>query len=104
LFFDQAGGSKAPTVLVITKRFNAIAAWVVGVILREDDIARRAKVMILLSYICLIMFLNCFQILECFIRTAEHLLELQNFNGVMQLIASLSKTEVRVFYLFCFVI
>lgn len=33
--------------------------------------------------------------MECFIRTAEHLLELQNFNGVMQLIASLSKTEVR---------
>jgi hypothetical protein len=33
-------------------------------------------------------------VVECFIRTAEHLLELQNFNGVMQLIASLSKTEV----------
>jgi hypothetical protein len=40
----KAGGTKAPTVLVITKRFNAIAAWVVGVILREDDLARRAKV------------------------------------------------------------
>ncbi len=74
--WTKAGGSKAPTVQVITKRFNAIAAWVVGIILREDDIARRAKVM------------------ENFIRTAEHLLELQNFNGVMQLIASLSKTEV----------
>ncbi len=32
--------------------------------------------------------------MENFIKTAERLLELQNFNGVMQLIASLSKTEV----------
>jgi hypothetical protein len=74
--WTKAGGSKAPTVQVITKRFNSIAAWVVGVILREDDVARRAKV------------------IENFIKTAEHLLELQNFNGVMQLIASLSKTEI----------
>lgn len=61
---------------MITQRFNQIAAWVVGCILREDDLHRRA------------------QTVGMMIRVAERLLELQNFNGVMQLIASLSKTEV----------
>jgi hypothetical protein len=49
---------------------------VIGVILREEDQHRRT------------------QIVSNFIRVAENLLELQNFNGVMQIIASLSKTEV----------
>lgn len=57
-----------------------MAAWVVGVILREEDLTRRT------------------QTVANLIRTAEHLIELQNFNGVMQMIASLC---VCLFVLVC---
>jgi hypothetical protein len=53
-------------VLVITKRFNSIATWVINTILREEDVNKRA--------LCVCAF----------IRIAEHLMSLQNFNGVMQ--------------------
>lgn len=72
----EGGRQHAPTVTLITDRFNRMAAWVVGVILREPDLLKRS------------------QILANMIRVAERLLELRNYNGVMQIIASLSKTEV----------
>jgi hypothetical protein len=80
-FLETAWTSKNPNVATsvkaITKQFNRMSQWVASVILSEDDLRRRALV------------------IEFFILTGEACLEINNFNGLLQIIGSLSKTEIH---------
>ncbi len=80
-FLETAWTSKNPNVAqsvkAITKQFNRMSQWVASLILREDDLRSRASV------------------IEFFILTAESCLQLNNFNGLLQIIGSLSKTEIH---------
>jgi hypothetical protein len=80
-FLETAWTNKNPNVAqsvkAITKQFNRFSQWVASMILREDDLRRRASV------------------IEFFILTAESCLQINNFNGLLQIIGSLSKTEIH---------
>ncbi len=80
-FLETAWTSKNPNVATsvkaITKQFNRMSQWVASMILREEDLRRRSAV------------------IEFFIMTAETCLQLNNFNGLLQIIGSLSKTEIH---------
>jgi hypothetical protein len=80
-FLETAWTSKNPNVAqsvkAITKQFNRMSQWAASMILREDDLRRRANV------------------IEFFIMTAEACLTMNNFNGLLQIIGSFSKTEIH---------
>jgi len=66
----------APNVVAMIHRFNAISDWVTTTILKELTVKRRVK------------------ILERFISIAERLRELQNFNSLLAIVASLQSSPV----------
>lgn len=80
-FLETAWTSKNPNVAqsvkAITRHFNRMSQWVASEILQEEDVRRRALV------------------LEFFIMTAEACLQINNFNGLLQIIGALSKTEIH---------
>lgn len=80
-FLETAWTNKNPNVAqsvkAITKQFNRLSQWVASQILHEDDLRRRAAV------------------IEFFIMTADACLQVNNFNGLLEIMGSLSKTEIH---------
>jgi len=67
---------RSPNVLAMIHRFNVVSEWVAYMCVKPERTRQRAKVM------------------ARFIKIAEHLRTLQNFNSIMAIIAGLNNTAV----------
>jgi hypothetical protein len=68
---------KCPGIMMNIKKFNTTSYWVMTSLLEEKDVSKRR------------------QLLKFFIQLALHLLKLQNFNGVMEVMCALNHSCIH---------
>ncbi|KAJ3427944.1 guanine nucleotide exchange factor [Anaeramoeba flamelloides] len=67
---------RSPNVLALIQRFNSLSGWVTSTILLFNKIRKRSK------------------LINKFIKVAEHMKNLNNFNGLMAIIAGLDNSAI----------
>lgn len=74
---SSSSDTEQDAVGVLISRFNEISSWVATIILAEESQEQRCMV------------------IEQLLRTADHLFQLKNFNGVMEIVSALGMASIQ---------